>query len=238
MKRPFERTYLSVHSFKIKKPITIVQISDLHNRLYGNGQAQLLQAIREEHPDLIACTGDLFNRHDASEYENAFTLIRAIADEIPTYVVEGNHEAALGTIGEQFLLEISQMGAIVLRNAAQPFKDVRVIGLKQRPTKAELLPLIRPDCFHLVLSHRPELFELYVSCRADLVLSGHAHGGQIRIGNLALLAPQQGLFPKYTSGLYEKNGTRMFVSKGLGDTVWVPRIHNPHELNVIRLLPQ
>ncbi len=238
MKQPFEITHLTVCSSKIIKPITIAQVSDLHNRRYGDGQTQLLQAIRAEKADMIACTGDLFNRHDPSEYQNTFAFIRAIAGEIPTYVVEGNHEAALGKTGEQFLLTLSQMGAIVLRNAAQPFCGIRVIGLEQRPTREALLEWIRPNSFNLVLSHRPELFDLYESCHADLVLSGHAHGGQIRIGKIALLAPQQGVFPKYTSGLYEKDGTRMFVSKGLGDTVWVPRINNPHELNIIRLLPQ
>ena len=78
----------------------------------------------------------------------------------------------------------------------------------------------------------------YAQTDADVILCGHAHGGQIRIGNTALYAPQQGMFPPYTSGLYERNGTKLYVSRGLGDTVIWPRIHNPHELNVFRFAPE
>lgn len=115
---------------------------------------------------------------------------------------------------------------------------MNLIGLKQRATAQTLQSLTDPERFNLVLCHRPELFLNYAQTDADVILCGHAHGGQIRIGNTALYAPQQGMFPPYTSGLYERNGTKLYVSRGLGDTVIWPRIHNPHELNVFRFAPE
>ena len=112
-----------------------------------------------------------------------------------------------------------------------------LIGLREHPDCKLIDEYASDSLFNLVLSHRPEKFEEYAETKADLVLCGHAHGGQIRIGKISLYAPEQGSFPKYTSGMYEKNGTKMFVSSGLGDTIIIPRINNPHELNIIHLYP-
>ena len=129
------------------------------------------------------------------------------------------------------------MGANLLLDNAQTIQDIKLIGLCEYPDVSLVDSFASDHLFNLVLSHRPELFELYSNTKADLVLSGHAHGGQIQVGSRALYAPEQGLFPKYTAGLYEKNNTKMFVSRGLGDTILIPRINNPHELNVIYLIP-
>ena len=238
MRNRFKITRCTIRSSKIPREIRIIQISDLHDHLYGTGQCELIGAVRSERPDLVVCTGDLFNRKRPARRENAFFLVEKLVTRYPVIIVEGNHEAVLRQKGLRFQDTLHVCGATVLMNESITLFGIHVIGLRQRPKKTDLLELIDPDHFNLVLSHRPELFPMYVSCGADLVLSGHAHGGQIRIGNFGLVAPQQGLFPKYTSGLYSDGKTRMFVSKGLGDTVLVPRINNPHELNLICLKPE
>lgn len=238
MKKPFETTRHCVRSTKIRIPFCVVQVSDLHNALYGKNQSALLEAIAAEHPDWIAVTGDLFNRKNPGAYRNALVLIEGLERIAPVYVVEGNHEAALGKEGERLLQETVFRGATLLCDEKTTVFGVNLIGLKQRATVETLQSLTDPERFNLVLCHRPELFLNYAQTDADVILCGHAHGGQIRIGNTALYAPQQGMFPPYTSGLYERNGTKLYVSRGLGDTVIWPRIHNPHELNVFRFAPE
>lgn len=237
MKNSFKVTECTVASFKIPEQIRIIQISDLHDQFYGTNQSLLTDAVYSQDPDLVVCTGDLFDRRRPSRKENAFRLIECLCGRFPVFIAEGNHEVCLGETGSSYLDTLSSYGAKILLNESVTFHSINVIGLRQRPHTEDLSELIDNSRFNLVLSHRPELFPLYVACGADLVLCGHAHGGQVRIGKTALVAPQQGLFPKYTSGLYESGVTRMFVSKGLGDTVLIPRINNPHELNLILLDP-
>lgn len=105
MKKPFETTRHCVRSTKIRIPFCVVQVSDLHNALYGKNQSALLEAIAAEHPDWIAVTGDLFNRKNPGAYRNALVLIEGLERIAPVYVVEGNHEAALGKEGERLLQE-------------------------------------------------------------------------------------------------------------------------------------
>ena len=219
MKKPFETTRHCVRSTKIRIPFCVVQVSDLHNALYGKNQSALLEAIAAEHPDWIAVTGDLFNRKNSGAYRNALVLIEGLERIAPVYV-----ETIIN-----YKNKTDEKTTVF---------GVNLIGLKQRATAQTLQSLTDPERFNLVLCHRPELFLNYAQTDADVILCGHAHGGQIRIGNTALYAPQQGMFPPYTSGLYERNGTKLYVSRGLGDTVIWPRIHNPHELNVFRFAPE
>ena len=233
----FDITRETYHSAKLRTPHRIVQVSDLHDFLYGAEQSALIDAIRAEQPERIVCTGDLLNRRNANAFQNALLFVRRAVEIAPVLIVEGNHEAALGETAQRHLETMRSYGAAILRNETIEDGEVRWIGLRQRASREVLAGLIRPDRFNLVLCHRPELFPTYAGIGADLILCGHAHGGQIRIGNVPLYAPQQGWFPRYTAGLYEQDGTRMFVSRGLGDTVPVPRIRVPHEWNVHTLLP-
>lgn len=237
MKSTFETVRLSVSDPKLYTPLTIVQVSDLHDACYGAEQNGLIDAIRAERPDIIVCTGDLFNRRNADAYRNAYRLIERAVKLAPVYVVEGNHEAALGAIGRERMDAVAARGATVLRDNARIVSGVNLIGLRQKASAETLRTLVDPKRFNLVLCHRPELFGQYAGTGADLILCGHAHGGQVQIGRVALYAPQQGWFPRYIGGLYEQNGTKMIVSRGLGDTIPIPRIRVPHELNVLRLLP-
>ncbi len=238
MKNELTVTRISVPSEKLTRALTLVQVSDLHNARYGDRQERLIEAIRRERPDFVAVTGDLFNRKDVSAFQNAFDLIERLTALFPVYAVEGNHEARLNEWGERLLKGVAERGAILLRNDRTHAYGVNIIGLKQRADGETLHRMLDPDRFNLILCHRPELFPQYWDSGADLILCGHAHGGQVRIGGRGVLAPNQGLFPKYTAGLYTHGATRMFVSRGLGDTIRIPRIRNPHELCVIRLEPK
>ena len=97
--------------------------------------------------------------------------------------------------------------------------------------------MLAPDRLNLVLAHRPERFPLYAGTGADVVLSGHAHGGQIRLFRRGLYAPQQGVFPKYTEGVYNSGDSILYVSRGLGNTIVTPRVFNTPELNVLDFDP-
>lgn len=235
--RTFNVVHCSYYSNKIRYPITVVQISDLHCKEYGIGQKYLIDQILGINPHFIACTGDLFNRRKKIYCQHVFDLLDGLTPKYPVFITEGNHEASMDDIGEMYLTEAGKHNAHVLLDTCEDLLEIRVIGMKQRPDPEVLKSLMSSDRLNLVLSHRPECFSLYCDSGADLVLAGHAHGGQIRIGDVAIYAPQQGVFPKYTSGLYTKDHTSMYVSKGLGDTVLFPRINNPHELNVIHLKP-
>lgn len=230
-------THDTIRSAKIKKAFRVVQISDLHNRLFGKEQQKLLDAIRSEKPDLIVITGDLFNRHASGAHRNAYCFAECVTSVAPTCFSEGNHEISLNETGERYMKAIASMGVHVLRNAYMDLPECRLIGLKQRADARTLRALMDPERFNLVLAHRPELFPVYAEAGADTVLSGHAHGGQVRVFGKGIYAPGQGVLPKYTSGMYRIGESILYVSRGLGNTIPVPRVLNAPELCVLDFLP-
>ena len=236
--RRFRTTHEVIRSDKIKRPFRVVQISDLHDRSFGTSQSKLLNAIREAKPDLIVITGDLFNRHNAGAHQNAFCLAEHVTAIAPTYFIEGNHEWSLGKTGKRYVKSVAAKGIRVLRNAYTDLPECRLIGLRQQAEAKMLAAMTDPNRFNLVLAHRPELFAEYAKTGADAVLSGHAHGGQIRIFGKGIYAPGQGMLPHYTAGLYRIGDTVLFVSRGLGNTIPVPRVFNAPELCVLDFEPE
>lgn len=222
---------------KVSDPFIAVQVSDLHDRRFGNEQEKLLSAIRDANPDLILITGDLFNRHRKSACENAFTFIRGAVRIAPVYFAEGNHECSLGETGMRYIETIRDMGVHVLRDEYADIGSVHLIGLRQYASPQQLSALTDATRLNLVLAHRPELYPIYADAGAEVILSGHAHGGQIRLFGHGVYAPQQGLFPKYDAGQYRIGSTILHVSRGLGNTVPVPRICNTPELNILTFKP-
>lgn len=234
----FTVTHSEIRSKKIRKPFRVVQVSDLHDQSFGEGQSRLLEAIRNEKPDLIAITGDLFNRHNSKAHRSAFCFAEKVTAIAPTFFSEGNHEWSLKETGAQYVGTIASMGVHILYDAYEDLNECRLIGLKQRADAQTLKSMIDPERFNLALAHRPELFADYAAAGVDAVLSGHAHGGQIRIGRRGIYAPGQGAFPHYTAGTYRIGNSVLFVSRGLGNTVPVPRVFNVPELCVIDFLPE
>lgn len=222
---------------KVKQAFTLVQISDLHDCRFGKEQEKLLSAIREIRPDLIVVTGDLFNRHRPPACRNAFAFLEGAVKVSTVCFAEGNHEAALGEMGERYIEAIRESRAIVLRDEFADFNGFRVIGLKQYASADTLASMLCKDRLNVVLAHRPERLPVYAQTGADVILSGHAHGGQVRIFGHGIFAPQQGLFPKYTSGIYREGRSMMFVSRGLGNTIPIPRVFNTPEVNVLKFVP-
>lgn len=227
----------------------IAHVSDLHNAVFGRKNEKLLSLIRAAKPDIIAITGDLIDsRH--TDIDSALAFVEAAAEIAPVYYVTGNHESRLDfdTIEPRLIAA----GARVLRNEAEDIgrggerirlagiddpSFIRTGGTAEERAAAELEQLgDGGGTFTVLLAHRPELVEVYAEYGAGLVLSGHAHGGQVRLPLLGgLYAPGQGLLPEYDSGLYSLGETQMVVSRGLGNSVAPLRVNNRPELVVVTL---
>ncbi len=231
----------------------IVQISDLHNKQFGKGQEALLEKIRACAPDIIVVTGDLIDSRRTNR-KTAMELIDGAVRIAPVYFVSGNHEARIEDYGE-FSKELKQSGVILLDNDSVNIEkdgaQIQLIGLAD-PTfttgDAENATIKQEEAMHdtletadissctVLLSHRPELITTYAKYGIDLVFSGHAHGGQIRLPFFkGLYAPGQGILPTYTGGLYRVAATTMVVSRGLGNSVFPLRIFNRPEIVVLTL---
>ena len=227
----------------------IAHVSDLHNAVFGRENEKLLSLIRAAEPDIIAITGDLIDsRH--TDIDSALAFVEAAAEIAPVYYVTGNHESRLDF--DEIEPRLIAAGARVLRNEAEDIgrggerirlagiddpSFIRTGGTAEERAAAELEQLgDGGGTFTVLLAHRPELVEVYAGYGAGLVLSGHAHGGQVRLPLLGgLYAPGQGLLPEYDSGLYSLGETQMVVSRGLGNSVAPLRVNNRPELVIVTL---
>lgn len=218
--------------------LRIVQLSDLHNKRFGDGQTRLLTQIRAQKPDLIVCTGDMADAR-CTDLEPVFTLAEALTKIAPTYFVSGNHELRLPPeTRTAFYDGLTARGVTVLYNQAASVTvrgcSVTLIGLDDRNLKDDTLLQVTKslpqDSIRILLAHEPQAFPDYAK-HTDVIFSGHTHGGQIRlpfVGGLA--APDQGLFPKYDAGEFHGDDTVMFVSRGLGNSLFPMRVFNRPEI--------
>jgi hypothetical protein len=232
----------------------IVHLSDLHNKSFGRNQKHLLEKIDVLDPDLIIMTGDLIDRHHYDK-EPALQLMEGCIDLAPTAYVTGNHEIWHGS-SDSLMTELRSMGVIVLNNETIHFTtsngSYMLTGIGDRADFMEQVDYdsmldelsktsknpseIQGSDFNILLSHRPEQFESYVYSKYDLVFSGHSHGGQFRLPFLGgLIAPNQGLLPKYDGGFFQENDTTMIVSRGLGNSIMPLRLFNQPEIPVLTL---
>jgi predicted MPP superfamily phosphohydrolase len=233
---------------------TIVQISDLHNKVFDNDQSQLLDMIQKAKPDIIVITGDLIdeNRTDISVAVRLSERMLAIA---PVFFVPGNQEYSFGKYDEM-KSDLQSLGVKILDNETVKLsKNNEVINLAgiqdfeffyhglelnddiRKDFEDKIKNLINGDeGFEILLTHRPEFFDEYAACNLDLVFAGHAHGGQIRLPFVgALFAPGQGFLPKYTKGSYTIGQTTMIVSAGLGNSQFPFRLFDPPEVVITTL---
>lgn len=220
----------------------IVQISDLQDAVFGKNNSTLIKKIEKQKPSIIVITGDIIDCH-RTDFLAAARFAAEAAEICPVYYVCGNHEGVTGKYDTLKKMLISA-GVEVLDNRwvyIDSEKKVRITGVvdpyfKPKEDVGEFLERAMEqdrECFNIVLCHRPELFETYIKSGADLTFCGHAHGGQIRLPFIGgLFAPHQGLFPRYTSGVYSKNGKSMVVSRGLGNSTFPFRIFNRPEIVV------
>lgn len=230
----------------------IVQISDLHDAQIGENNEKLIAMTAETEPDCIVLTGDFV---DSSRFhpERSLSVAEALVKIAPVYYVSGNHEAILPDAEYQALTDgLRALGVCVLEDESAELtrggQSIRLIGLtdigfhpgtleeKKDALRTALSALLPEDEFSVTLAHRPELMDVYTECGAPLILSGHAHGGQIRLPGIGgLIAPGQGLFPKYTDGKYEENGTTLVVSRGVGNSVLPLRVNDRPQIVVVQL---
>lgn len=226
----------------------IAHVSDLHNK---DWKGKLEKEIASYDPDIIVVTGDIVDSSD-KYYDKSVSFLKEAVKIAPVYFVTGNHEAYMEDYEplEKALLEtgvniIDDKSVIIEKDGS----SINMAGIKDPSFTERNDSLYRLDTlvtdkinrvlkdgyYNIVLSHRPEYFDAYAQTKANLVLSGHAHGGQVIIPSVGgLIAPGQGFFPKYTQGLHVKNYTSMIVSRGLGDS-YLPRVNNMPELVMITL---
>lgn len=223
----------------------ITQVTDLHDATFGENQSRLVKKVRATNPDVIFITGDLIDsrRYDLENSLQAVKQFVAIAD---VYYVIGNHEVALNKVDEIYAALID-LGVHVLPNDAvvleRDGERIAIAGIED-PLMGqsvdvsidEAMQHVESNLFTMLLSHRPEQFDMYVQKELDVIFTGHAHGGQIRLPFIGgLVAPSQGALPKYTAGTFEENDTKMVISRGLGNSVFPFRIFNFPEIVVMEL---
>ena len=230
---------------------TVVHLSDLHGHEYGEGSLRLLECVAREKPDLIVITGDLIDRE--GQLQMIPTLARSLAAIAPAYYVTGNHEWGLGTAKVKDLKNLlAQCGVTVLSNQYEILErdGARIVlagvddpnGYADQKTPEALYTQIKndaPGLFTVLLAHRNDRFDQYAATGYDFVMSGHAHGGIVRLPFVgALMGTDRQWFPEWTSGLYTLGTSTLFVSRGLGNNT-VPvrgfRIFNRPELAVLTL---
>ena len=227
----------------------IVQLSDLHGAYFGEDNQELLSRVREAGPDYIFLTGDLLDQYRKTPHSYAAALGGALADIAPTYFITGNHEWALPGV-RKLMREMEEAGVAVLSNEYVLLERSgdRVLlagiddpnGFADQKTPEELAQEVREawgDGFWLLLAHRNNYFEKqYSLLGADLVISGHGHGGLIRLPFTdGLVSAERRLFPSYTAGFYTANGSDVFVSRGLGNSGLTLRLFNRPEVVVLTL---
>lgn len=230
----------------------IAQVSDLHNAEMGKQNEKLLDILKEAKPDIIAITGDLIDsRH--TNIAIALDFAAKAVNIAPCYYVTGNHEARISEY-DDFKNSLIKLGVVVLDDEQisielgddcitligvndPSFQTNYLFGDDETVMGSKLQELTKDsNDYKVLLSHRLELFELYESYDIDLILSGHAHGGQFRLPVLGgVLVPNQGFFPRYDAGLYTKNNTNMIVSRGIGNSAFPFRFNNRPEVVLIEL---
>ena len=247
-----------ITSSKVPESFTcfeIAQVSDLHNAELGEENSKLLELLSEAEPHIIVLTGDLIDSRQ-TDIETALDFAGKAAQIAPVYYVSGNHEARVPEY-EDLKMGLTEAGVTVLENQkvqiTRDGESITLMGIQDPSFRTDYLfgdaeSISRQaiselqnvsDGFTVLLSHRPELFELYVDTGVDLVFSGHAHGGQFRLPFIGgLVAPNQGFLPKYDAGRFDEGNTTMIVSRGVGNSIIPFRINNPPELVVVELKRQ
>ena len=217
--------------------LKIVHLSDLHGKRFGKNSVKLIKKVAKEKPDFIAFTGDMIHLYTPKNIAVAAEVASALKEIAPVLYVAGNHE--MRNKGYRNLRKILiEAGVTVLDDRAEEVCGITVTGLNGASLRNDKIQKITPDKSpKILLAHEPQFFEKYANAEYDLVLCGHAHGGQWRIPftGIGLYAPGQGAFPKYTSGVHEKGKTSMIISRGLGNSEFPLRLFNRPQIISIEI---
>lgn len=253
---------LKLSDRRILKPVRAVVVADLHNKRYGKENETLLAAIREEKPDMILIAGDILTAQPGKSMEPALQFLRALAEEFPVYYGNGNHEHRLKlypqtykNMAKEYGQALEAMGIRPLVNCHGVLEEwgIAVYGaeiekrfynrFQQEPMKpgylAGLLGVPDKSLYTVLLAHNPNYFPQYAQWGADFTVSGHVHGGVVRvpIWGRGLISPSLRFFPKYDGGIFREGEAVMLLSRGLGMHTIPVRLFNPGELWVVELMP-
>ncbi len=259
-KKHFEINEYTIHApcFDRDHPVRAVVLADLHNQVYGDGNERLLRAIDDISPEAVFIAGDFPVAIPGKSTEPAAALIEALAEKYPIYYGMGNHEYRMridperyGNVYQDYDSRLKSCGVEMLHNERRRIRlgdaEADVYGLEMdrryykrfRHTKMEdaylrqTLPAPREGVFRILLAHSPDYFDAYAAWGADLTLSGHLHGGVVRLAGRGLISANRGFFPRYSGGMYEKGSHKMIVSRGLGAHTIPVRLFNRPELIVL-----
>ena len=246
----------------LKKDCRFVLISDVHNKVYGEKNAPLIKAIKQMNPDFIIVAGDLVTANPSEDMTPGIELVKTLSRDFTIYYGLGNHEMKIkerhDKFGEQFALlkkSLTDSGIVWLENESVeiPAYNIRITGLALaleyfahfhlRKMEENVLEntIGKPDktkC-NLLIAHNPDYFSEYAKWGADLTLSGHVHGGIMRLPWLGgVLAPSYRLFPKYDGGVFRENGALMLLGRGVGAHTIPLRFFNPAQLYEVTLKPR
>ena len=262
----FKKEYYELRSEKVKTPVKIAMLADLHNHVYGDHNDVLLGEIQKFSPDFVCIAGDMLIGHSKEPYETAQDVTIALAKAYPLFYGLGNHEARMrrnkeniyGTKYEDYMKPIREQGAKILVNESDEIlvndqrfcihgydlpakyfeKFNRYVFETSQVEKALGECEKQEDTFHILLAHNPIYFRQYAAWGADLTLSGHLHGGIIRLPLIGgVITPQAKLFPRYCAGHYQIDQKHLIVSRGLGTHTIPIRFMNPPELSLITISP-
>ncbi len=249
-----------VSTDKLDRDYTFVLLSDLHGYSFGKDNDKLLAKIDEIAPDFVLCAGDMFTGHKIDgkiQYETGLHVMSELARKYPVYMGNGNHEHKVKTFTQEFgnfydryRTMLKKAGVVVLENDSvlAPDSNIRISGLDlsldyfHKVTKhnmeqgyiERLLGKSDKNRFQILIAHNPIYFSEYIQWGADLSVSGHVHGGIIRLPFIGgVISPAIALFPRFDGGKFEKDGKTMILSRGLGTHSIHVRMFNPCELDVI-----
>lgn len=260
----FDNTSIKVSKHKIKNNkipkefnnFKIVHLSDLHSNSFGKDNIKLIEKINSENPNIIVMTGDMINKYDMN-FNVFLKLAQRLSKVYKTYYIVGNHEKRLSQDNMNLIIrKLAEFGVTILNDEKAIIKKrrnvINIYGmdlplLYYRRKKNEVFNIeeflnkqmkkYSKEEFNILLVHNPLYFDYYSRYNADLILSGHVHGGMIRLPFIgAILSPERKLFPKYNSGVYEKNNRKIIVSRGLGQSKPGIRLFNMPEIVSITLL--
>lgn len=254
-------TALELNEYQIKSEkipeafsgFRIAHISDLHNDEIGKENKRLLKMLKNAEPDIIVMTGDIIDSYH-TDVEVLLQFMENAVEIAPCYYVTGNHESRFSKeVYLDYEEKMKNYGVHVLHNESillqKEGETISLVGIddpifaskyKENGYTASvdtIKDLCSNDGFQILLSHRPELFQIYVEAEVDLVFTGHAHGGQFRLPFIGgMFAPNQGFFPEYDAGLFEEENTHMVVSRGIGNSLFPVRFNNRPEVVVVELI--
>ena len=251
-----------VESDKVTRPCKFILLSDLHNKSYGKDHERLVDKINSISPDAILVAGDMLTAAKGHAFGVTLSLMRQLSPRYKIYYGMGNHEHKMklypeqyGTTYDDFVAELSAMGIepLVNENTYLPEYNVSICGAQidscffkkftKYPMDERYLPKIlgepREHACQILIAHTPQYFEEYIAWGADLVVSGHVHGGIMKLPILGgVLSPNMTLFPKYDGGKFVQGKATMILSRGLGTHTIPVRVFNPGELVSINLMPK